>query len=341
MEQLSTLHILRNDSVFRFRLELPNGLASGPLETSTELTPEQQERLRRTLQAASQYIQSGEVKGLARRSGSHDTYINLGRFLFDTLLPAGIQESLRHLDAPLLLNTNTPDIPWELLYDSKPAPGHFICQHMSIGRQSNMPRNQSQRALQTERLTPDTAMHNSRKPGRREAQGLTALFLVNPTGECPAAEEEVATLCTTLPESIARIILYRQQANQLEMRMHCNTDIPQVLHYAGPVPVATPTSEAYLALAGNSRLDNATAAQLFQSLPRRPLVVLSYYNGARSGTLPPYDMEALAVSNLVASGAGAVLTTRWATNTLRAREFTVLFYQEVAEGISLGERSEE
>ncbi len=337
MEQLSTLHIHRNDAAYRFRLESANGPSSGPLETTTELSAEQQERLRRLLLAASQYIQSGEAKGQARRGGSHDTYISLGRFLFDTLLPSSMQDSLRHLDAPLLLNTNTPDIPWELLYDSKPAPGHFICQHMSIGRQASNQRTSSLRPLTGERLSVETSLHKSRKPGRRETQGLTALFLVNPTGECPAAEEEVATLCTTLPESIARIILYRQQANQLEMRMHCNTDMPQVLHYAGPVPAATPTSEPLLALAGNSRLDNTAAAQLFQSLPKRPLVILSYYDGARVGTLPPYDIEALAVSNLMAAGAGAVLTMRWAVHASRAREFTVLFYQEVAEGVSLGE----
>jgi len=337
MEQLSTLHILRNDAVYRFRLESPNGQASVPPEITTEPTAEQQERLRRLLLAASQYIQSGDIKGQVRRSGSHDAFISLGRFFFDMLLPPFIQESVRHLDAPLLLNTNTPDIPWELLYDSKPAPGHFICQHMSIGRQSSNSRSQSLRALPTERLSIDTGVHKSRKPGRRETQGLTSLFLVNPTGECPAAEEEVATLCTTLPESIARIILYRQQANQLEMRMHCNTDMPQVIHYAGPVPTATPASEPLLALAGNSRLDNNAATQLFQSLPKRPLIILSYYDGARVGTLPPYDMEALAASNLMASGANAVLAMRWAVNAQRAREFTVLFYQEVAEGVSLGE----
>ncbi len=337
MEQLSTLHILRSDADYRFRLESPNGPSSGPLETTTELSAEQQERLRRLLLTASQYIQSGDMKGQARRSGSLDTFISLGRFLFDTLLPSTLQEGLRHLDAPLLLNTNTPDIPWELLYDSKPAPGHFMCQHMSIGRQSSSQRTSSLRPFANERLSVDTALHKSRKPGRRETQGLTTLFLVNPTGECAGAEEEVATLCTTLPESVARIILYRQQANQLEMRMHCTTDMPQVLHYAGPVPVATPNSEAHLALAGNSRLDNTTAAQLFQSLPRRPLIILSYYNGSRTGSLPPYDMEALAASNLMASGASAVLTMRWATNAQRAREFIVLFYQEVAEGVSLGE----
>ena len=337
MEQLSLLHITRTDSVYRFRLEPHVGPVSGPLESSVELTTEQQERLRRALQSASQYMQSSDSKGQARRSGSSDALVSLGRFLFDTLLSSVIQESLRQLDTPLLLNTNTPDIPWELLYDSKPAPGHFLCQHMSIGRQANSQSSQTQRLFQVERLSPETSLHKSRKPGRRETQGLTVLFLVNPTSECPIAEEEVATLCTTLPEAISRIILYRQQANQLEMRLRFNADMPHVLHYAGPIPAATSTGEPALALAGHTRLDTNAATQLFSSLPKRPLVVLSYYDGSQVGALPPYEIEALAASNLMAAGASAVLAMRWPVNAQRAREFTILFYQETADGVSLGE----
>src|SRR5579864_3652155 len=99
MEQLSLLHITRTDTIYRFRLEPPIGPVSGPLESSVELTTEQQERLRRALQSASQYMQSGDAKGQARRSGSSDALISLGRFLFDTLLSPSIQESLRQLDA--------------------------------------------------------------------------------------------------------------------------------------------------------------------------------------------------------------------------------------------------
>ncbi len=47
-------------------------------------------------------------------------------------------------------------------------------------------------------------------------------------------------------------------------------------------------------------------------------------------------MERLA-GNLMAEGAGAVLTIRWPANTHRTREFAILFYQEVADGVSLGE----
>src|SRR5204863_5876245 len=104
---------------------------------------------------------------------------------------------------------------------------------------------------------------SSRKVGRRETQGLSVLFLVNPTGDRPVAEEEVATLCTTLPESVSRIILYRQQANQLELRMRISADSPQVLHYAGPLPI-TRGEEPVLVLGGSSRLDSAVLEQLLQ-----------------------------------------------------------------------------
>ncbi len=228
MEQLAQLHITRTDTVYRFRLDLPEG--SGTKEYMTDITPELSERLRRALQAASQQMQTPENKIQAKRGGTNDSLLVLGRQLFDALVPSPIQEVLHHLDIPLLISTNTPEIPWELLYDSKPSPGRFLCQQLSIGRQSLTGRNTAsttQRSPLSERLSVDTTLHKARKMGRREVQGLSVLFLINPTSERSLAEEEVATLCTTLPESVSRIILYRQQANQLEMRYeHQKRDSP-------------------------------------------------------------------------------------------------------------------
>src|SRR6266581_3851208 len=337
MEQLAQLHIIRTDAAYRFRLDLPDG--SSTKEYTTEITTELSERLRRALQAASQHMQPPENKNQTKRSGINDSFHVLGRLLFETLVPSAIQEVLHHLDVPLLISTNTPEIPWELLYDSKPSPGHFLCQHLSIGRQVDSGRNKTStthRPPLSERLSVDTTLHKARRIGRRETQGLSVLFLINPTGEHSLAEEEVATLCTTLPESISRLILYRQQANQLEMRMSIKNETPQVLHYAGPVPLATKTSEPMLALAGSSRLDANTASQVFQSFTRRPLVFLSYFDSMQAGTLPAHEMELLA-DNLIAAGAGAVITMRWPVNIQCSREFATLFYQELADGMSLGE----
>src|SRR5713226_10315756 len=337
MEQLAQLNITRTDAAYRFRLDLPDG--SGTKEYTTDITTELSERLRRALQAASQHMQTSENKTQAKRGGTNDSLLLLGRLLFDALVPSPIQEVLHLLDTPLLVSTNTPEIPWELLYDSKPSPGHFLCQHLSIGRQVHSGRNTTTTTHRTplsERLSVDTTLHKARKMGRREAQGLSVLFLINPTSERSLAEEEVATLCTTLPESVSRIILYRQQANQLEIRMRINADSPHVLHYAGPVPNTTSAGEPMLGLAGNSRLDANAASQLFQAFPKRPLVFLSYYDNKQVGTLPASEMELLA-GNLMTAGAGAVVTLRWPVNMKRSREFAVLFYQELADGMPAGE----
>src|SRR6266702_1586660 len=340
MEQPTQLTIIRTDTVYRFRLDLPEGQPQPTQEYITEVTPEVRERLRRALQAATQQMQAVALADVRRQTmklrAVNDAFLNLGRFLFDTLLPPPIQEALRHLDTPLIFNTNTPEIPWELLFEGSAKSGRFLSQHLSMGRQVASGRDGPPRLTMPDRST--------RKVGRRETQGLTVLFLVNPTGDRPVAEEEVATLCTTLPESVSRMILYRQQANQLEVRMRMSADWPQVLHYTGPYPTTT-AGEPILVLGGSSRLDASTLEQIFQPLPRRPLVFLSYHDDERqvrngssisSQQEREESMERLA-GNLMAEVAGAVLTIRWPANTQRTREFAILFYQEVADGVSLGE----
>ena len=337
MEQLAQLLIVRTDAAYRFRLDLPDG--GGTKEYTTEITPELSERLRRALLATSQYIQPSENRNQVKRSGINDAAHVLGRLLFDSFVPSAIQEVLRQLDIPLLINANTPEIPWELLYDSKASPDYFLCQRLSVGRQVHTGHtltSATHRLPLSERMSVDTTLHKARKIGRRETQGLSVLFLINPTSERSLAEEEVATLCTTLPESVSRIILYRQQANQLEMRMSIKNETPQVLHYAGPVPTIAKAGEPVLALAGSSRLDTNTASQVFQSFSKRPLVFLSYFDSTQVGTLPAQEMDLLA-DNLIAAGAGAVVAMRWPISAQSSREFTTLFYQELADGISLGE----
>ncbi len=338
MEQPALLSITYKDNQYHFRLDLPEGSASVGQEYVTDLTAETRERLRRVLQAATQQMQaagSTDLRNQTTKLGAvNDPLQALGRFLFEALLPSPIQEALRHLDMTLILSTNTPDIPWELLFDGGPKSGRYLSRHLSIGRQLSISRDTAQRVAIPERP--------QRKGGKREPQALSILFLVNPTGECSRAEEEVAALCNTLPEVIARIILYRQQANPLEMRMRISSDSPQILHYAGPEP----TANAELLLAGSSRLDEGIAEQLFQASSRRPVVFLSHHenerpqgrNGGATASQQEREelMEQLA-GNLMAAGARAVVAIRWPVNTLRVQEFFVLLYQELADGIAIGE----
>jgi ATP-dependent Clp protease ATP-binding subunit ClpA/CHAT domain-containing protein len=344
MEQSATLSIIRSENTYRFRLDLPDAPPQGQ-EYNAELSMEIRERLRRSLQLATQSMQtlaSQETKRQTLKlSAVNDALLTLGRLLYENVLPVPLQEAIRRLDSALVFSTNTPDIPWELLYDANAKPSRYVSQSLSIARLLQTGRDPHYRPLALERPM--------RKVGRRESQGLSVLFLVNPTGERSVAEEEVATLCTTLPESVTRIILYRQQANQLEMRMRLSADAPHVIHYAGPLPLTTASGEPALALAGNSRLDGSAVEQLFQALPKHPLVFLSYHEDERQHNQPSRNSmsqgnqqerdeatERLA-GNLLASGAGAVLALRWPVNAARMREGMTLFYQDIADGVTLGE----
>jgi ATP-dependent Clp protease ATP-binding subunit ClpA/CHAT domain-containing protein len=336
MEQPALLSITRTENLYRFRLDLPDGPPGQ--EYSTELTPELRERLRRTLQTASQSFHSTSQTDFKRQVSKvgtvNDAVYALGRFLFDALLPHPLQEMLHHINTDsLILTTNMPDIPWELMVYTNELPRNYLCQTVSIGRITAQTRDHSARNRPT------------RKPGKRDAQGLSVLFLVNPTGERPVAEEEVASLCTSLPESVSRIILYRQQANQLEMRIRMNAESPHVLHYAGPAPVTTTMGGPALALAGNSRLDTTALEQLLQNSLKRPLVFLSYHEEERIGRSTTTlltsqereeQMEQIA-NNLIMAGACAVVTMRWPITSQRAREFMTLFYQDIADGLTIGE----
>ena len=339
MEQPAILSIFRTETSFRFRLDLPNGPVGQ--EYVTELTTELRERLRRVQQGAAQSFQAVTTTELKRQATANDAVFSLGRFLFDTLLPAPIQESLRMLGTnTLILRTNTPDIPWELLIDGKKSK-QCLCQTLSIGRLILRNRESMQQR-------PSLSEHPARKTNKRDNQGLCALFLVNPTGDRATAEEEVAILCTCLPESVSRIILYRQQANQLEMRMRMNAETPHILHYAGPPPQVIGTNGPTLALAGNSRLDSASLEQILQGLPKPPLIFLSHHENERQNRnnnannkhinqeARSEQMEQLA-GMMLSAGAGAVVALRWPIPHQEAREFMTLFYQDIADGIEIGE----
>ncbi len=334
MEQPALLSIIRTETTYRFRLDLPGGPIGQ--EYSTDLAPEVRERLRRSLQAIGQVTQTMEARRSGTRVGpTQDALLTLGRYLFETILPAPLQESIRRIETALIFSTNTPDIPWELMYDNSPKSKRYLCQALSVGRII-----QQERDTTTQRFAP-LDRPGRKINGKRDAQGLSVLFLVNPTNERPGAEEEVATLCTSLPESVTRIILYRQQANQLEMRVRIGADTPHVLHYAGPLPQTNGTGEPTLALAGNSRLDNNVFEQLLQGLPKHPLVLLSYHEDERGGRSISQqerdEQNERLANNLMAAGAGVVITQRWAINAQRAREFMTLFYQDIADGVEVGE----
>src|SRR5215469_15326737 len=100
MEQLALLNIIRTETAFRFRLDLPESGHTQMLpgqaaqEYTTDIAPEMSERLRRLLQTATQQMQqTADTRGQKRGSTS-DALLALGRYLFESLLPSALQEQL-------------------------------------------------------------------------------------------------------------------------------------------------------------------------------------------------------------------------------------------------------
>ncbi|HZR39194.1 MAG TPA: hypothetical protein VFB12_03705, partial [Ktedonobacteraceae bacterium] len=151
MEQPALLSIIRTDINYRFRLDLPDGPVGQ--EYSTDLSGEVRERLRRVLQSATQTVQATVLADGKRQTvkmgAENDALLSLGRFLFETLLPMPLQEALRHLDTALILSTNTPDIPWELMVDPSTRTRRYLCQTLSVGRVSLRDRSDRTGTLRT------------------------------------------------------------------------------------------------------------------------------------------------------------------------------------------------
>src|ERR1700736_1016266 len=114
MEQPVLLSIVKTDANYRFRLDLPEGPSAAGQEYSVDLTFESRERLRRSLQSASQSMQSlasaahsvpgfPDGKDQTTKLGVvNDALLSLGRFLFEVILPAPLQEAIRRLSSPLI-----------------------------------------------------------------------------------------------------------------------------------------------------------------------------------------------------------------------------------------------
>src|SRR5437763_16604681 len=109
MEQSALLTIIRTDTQYRFRLELPEDPAPTGQEYTIDLSMDVRERLRRALQSATQSMQAVATVDPRRQTiklgAANDALLSLGRFLFESLLPAPLQETLRDLDSALVLST--------------------------------------------------------------------------------------------------------------------------------------------------------------------------------------------------------------------------------------------
>ena len=237
----------------------------------------------------------------------------LGGLMHRHLLPDEVQEDLQRYIGPLLIATDDPSLPWELLHDGR----DFLALRHALGR----------RLVTTGR----------RRTGPESEASLSnsALLVGNPSGNLPDAEREVEVLADLLSPHGPCTVLKGPRASRAALLDALTAGSYGLIHFAGQLHVNTDEPrQSGLVLANG---DLVRVADLEGAVRGEPLV---FINGrAVAGSSPFYlggPLEALA-SALANAGARAFLAPTWLETGSGARQFAIDFYSRSAEGLNAGE----
>ncbi len=312
MQPLTTLSVTRIGSgLYSFQLERPpdeNSPFAAPFVPYAQVRVAD-DVVRLLIDQVGAAIEAG---GRRSQGGHALPFVDTGKALFDALLPSAtpgvrdLRDAVRSLATPLLLSTNDPDIPWELMHDGD----GFLGTKHSLGR----------------------SLRDAWDPGRSGAAIRTererrCLLVADPTGDLPSALEEASALrrqfadrgisceCLAGDEATFEAVLNRLVGSEFSM-----------FHYAGHVAVEEDPEEYALALAGRRTLRSSA----IERLTRAPEVV--FLNGCWSAQM----VEGITRAFLRA-GSRLVLGSLFAAPSRGASSFSQAFYSVFFEGESAGE----
>lgn len=318
------LAIVRQDAAnYLFHWEAPqkDGVPlraiSGGVDQLT-IAAEQRQRLEALINATVAGLQLLQAAAESATSAGEKTsrrLEELGRFMFNFLLPPAVKQWLPQLPegTAVLLATNDTTLPWELLHD-----GHnFLALKFALGRQLLTP-------------TPPNLPPAPERPNEKPF-----LFITNPTGELAEADKEVyklIDLCDRAPENIIARQISHSRASKTAVLEAFGSGQYEFVHYSGH---ATP---AGLCLADGL----LSYAELTQVLSGRPCVFL---NGCQSAaerqTAQPLPFSGLNVQNLASAfilhGARLFIGSLWDLFDAGSREFAEKFYALILNGTAVGE----
>lgn len=297
-EELNILEVIHSEDTFKFRLFPQEQSTLGPTHRifSTKVSES-------ILQDTCLRIDKLQAKSIRNKDASVDSLKEIGTLLYRSLLPVGLQQFLRICGKHLLILTEEPEIPWELLYDGE----NFLGLKYSVGR---------------------CLMWNeevSLKPSNR-SRSLSFLIIANPADNLPEAEREAATLLKYLKEKgLNCTYLVGPQATSTEILLQLNSGKHDIIHYCGHIDNA-------LCLAGGEKLGVSEISKASVN------ALLIFLNGCSStkNMLLENQIGNLA-SVFLSTGAQAVIGTTRKVTDLGARSFAENFYTSILEGEALGE----
>lgn len=238
-----------------------------------------------------------------------DPLVASGRGLLDEILPLGqhearfIREPLCDLKTALLVATNVPEIPWELLHDGN----DFLGLRYEMGR--------SLRARGPE----------WRPRGKNDT--WQCLIIANPTGDLPTASSEAASVKESLEARGIDCDYLAEQDATFENVLEClNASHYDIIHYSGHIG-RDEESREFGFLLHDSEYFSASAIKKHVRAP-----AIAFLNGCNSGEVVQGLTEAF-----LSTGAQMVIGSLYATPSRGAAAFAKKFYTEFLTGTSAGE----
>ncbi|RIK40954.1 MAG: hypothetical protein DCC55_13420 [Chloroflexi bacterium] len=267
----------------------------------------------------------------------------MGDLMFRLFLPEEVQENLRTNTCSLTVATNDLELPWEFMYyDPTPnspemqAAGeedeaNFLCLSRPVARQL------------LGRPIPGGRPPRSERPARRQF-----LFIANPTGDLAGAEREVETVTEALradwPDQIEVTVLRGKEATGRRLNQLLRSDRYDVIHYSGHAFFDDNDPDYSGLLLHNQEI--FFADKIRRLLGGRPLVFLnacesaSAANEGRAAVTFGYNLQKPAqglAASFVYGGALGCIGSLWPINDVRAARFAVEFYNQVLDGVMIGE----
>ncbi len=232
-----------------------------------------------------------------------------GRGLFNEVLPErhqeirSIRDALGDLKKDLLIATNAPEIPWELLHNGT----DFLGLQYDMGR--------SLRARGAEwRPTP--------KSGNWQC-----LIVANPTSDIPSTVAEATAVKESLEsKGIACDYLVEQTATFENLLHYLNSVHYDIIHYSGHIERDSESGQFGFVLRDGRNF----TAESIRTHVRTPAI--AFLNGCNSGEVVQGLTEAF-----LSSGAQMVIGSLFDTPSRGAAVFAQKFYAEFMRGKSAGE----
>lgn len=292
-------------TTYQYAFHSSNADGTGPLEQeyAVEPSPDLVQRLCRRI---------GEIVDAPGPTPAEnaDKLAKNCQLLYNALFPSSdgrIPELVRRLgqsEEPLLVRTNEPLIPWELLHDGT----NFLALAHDVGRRTIVTR-------------PVVA-------GRRLTGIGRALVVGDPLGDLDVARREAEQVTTWLRDrGVTCTPVLGEQATLLRIVDELSCGEYDLLHYCGHVAAPFGTSFVGLRLHGDELLDRRALDSLGQS--GTPPVV--FVNGCASA-----DRLTNLCLSFMEKGTKVVVGTRYTVQEEPARRFAERFYTDLISGSTAG-----